>query len=88
MPAVERVSSSHPQPTQSKRGSVDVHLCLVQLSVGVVLKMKLIAGKKPATTKSLILNLEQCQTKEILIANGTRAACSEECRIEERGGKR
>jgi hypothetical protein len=48
--------------------------------VGVVVTMNLIAGKKPATTKSLMFNLEQYQTKEILIANGTRAACSEEFR--------
>src|SRR3989304_273386 len=48
--------------------------------------MKLIAGKKPATTKSLIFNKAQYQTKGILIANGTRTACSEEFRTPPRGG--
>jgi len=45
-----------------------------------VVTMNLIAGKKPATTRSLMFNKAQYQTKEILIANGTRTACSEELR--------
>ena len=100
VPAVERGPSSHSQPTQRNKESADVHRCLVQWSVGVVVTVNWIAGKKPATTKSLMLNLEQYQTKEISIAHGTRTACSEEfrggwqqgkltpSRIQEKGGKR